>query len=340
MHFRSLSPLLFLFLIPHILFAQPVAQITIGWWNMENVFDCVDDPGSGDDEYLPQGKKQWTHEKLHRKLLTLSRVINDMNPDVLGFCEVEHESLIDSLLKYVPRKYGKVYYESSDRRGIDMGMIYDKSKFSLVDSKKHPIPTKGRPTREIIEISLSYLPLFYKGDGRGEVLHFLLNHWPSRLGGQLESEPRRLIAAAIARRIIDDILAKDSTARIIVLGDFNDEPFDRSISEVLRASGKITQVKTANDLFNSTIHFVQEKKGTHYYSGKWSVIDQIIISRSLLVSGSLVIADTSSIMLFKRDYMLSKSGQPLPFSRGGCSDHLPILLPLFVKERVWVRSSK
>lgn len=338
MHFRSLSPLLFLFLIPRILFAQPVAQITIGWWNMENVFDCVDDPGSGDDEFLPQGKKQWTQEKLHRKLLTLSRVINDMNPDVLGFCEVEHESLIDSLLKYVPRKYGKVYYESSDRRGIDIGMIYDKSKFSFVDSKKHVIPTKGRPTREIIEVSLSVCPSFKEGSG--VVLHLLLNHWPSRLGGQLESEPRRLIAAATARRIIDDILAQDSTAKIIVMGDFNDEPFDRSISEVLRASGKITQVKAYNDLFNPTIHFLQEKEGTHYYSGKWNVIDQIIISRSLLASGSPVIADTSSIMLFKRDYMLSKSGQPLPFSRGGCSDHLPILLPLFVKERVWVRSSK
>lgn len=195
-------------------------EICIAWWNFENLFDTVDDPGKGDDDFLPLGKKNWTQERLHRKITNLATVIISMStdkkrvlsegaegarvegPDVLGFCEVEHESLIDSLLNYLPKKYGKVYYESSDRRGIDVGMIYNKNIFSLSHSEKHTVSLKGRPTREIIEVSLapnSSLPFFRGGLGRGRGselalsavegrgVTFLLNHWPSRLGGKLES---------------------------------------------------------------------------------------------------------------------------------------------------------
>ncbi len=370
-----MTKLFFIFLSLFVFMFQPVAaqfktidasardtlkstEICIAWWNLENLFDTIDDPGKGDDDFLPSGKKQWTQDRLHYKITNLASVIASMNPDVLGFCEVEHESLIDSLLNYLPKKYGKVYYESSDRRGIDVGMIYNKNILSLIHSEKHTVSLKGRPTREIIEVSLapnSSLPFFRGGLGRGldtlssrrglgRGVTFLLNHWPSRLGGKLESEPRRLNAAKTARKIIDNTFAMNKDAPIILLGDFNDEPFDRSLTDVLKATEDKHLVLDSNYLFNPMIALKTAGLGTHRHGDNWNLLDQFIVSRSVMPFLTDVrIFNSESMYLKTKNRSADSKKRPWPTYSGskylgGYSDHLPIVIslnlyPLLFEER-------
>lgn len=337
-------------------------EICIAWWNLENLFDTDDDPGKGDDDFLPSGKKQWTQERLHHKITNLVSVIASMNPDVLGFCEVEHESLIDSLLNYLPKKYDKVYYESSDRRGIDVGMIYNKNILSLIHSEKHTVSLKGRPTREIIEVSLapnSFLPFFRGGLGRGldtlslrrglgRGVTFLLNHWPSRLGGKLESEPRRLNAAKTARKIVDNTFVTNKNAPIILLGDFNDEPNDSSLLHVLKATGDKHLVLDSNYLYNPMVALKTAGLGTHRHGDNWNLLDQCIVSHSVMpcLAGCRIF-NTEAMFLKSRSKSADSEKRPWPTYSGskylgGYSDHFPItmtlrFLPLLGKEMVGVR---
>lgn len=353
-------------------------EICIAWWNLENLFDTIDDPGKGDDDFLPSGKKEWTQERLHRKITNLASAITAMNPgkglvlssqmgacpersrgegpDILGFCEVEHESLIDSLLNYLPQKYAKVYYESSDRRGIDVGMIYNKNIFSLRHSEKHTVSLKSRPTREIIEVSLvmDSLSLLSIGTGpalsavEGRGLTILLNHWPSRLGGKLESEPRRLNAAKTARKIIDNIFATSKDAPIILLGDLNDEPYDSSLVQVLKATGDKHLVVDSNYLYNPMVALKTAGLGTHRHGDNWNLLDQCIVSRSVMpYLMDVRIFNTESMYLKTKNRSANSEKRPWPTYSGskylgGYSDHFPIvitlrLLPLLKKERAGVR---
>ena len=362
-----MTKLFFIFLSLFVFMFQPVAaqfktidasardtlkstEICIAWWNLENLFDTIDDPGKGDDDFLPSGKKQWTQDRLHYKITNLASVIASMNPDVLGFCEVEHESLIDSLLNYLPKKYDKVYYESSDRRGIDVGMIYNKTIFSLIHSEKHTVTLKGHPTREIIEVTLApngSLSLARRGSGRGLGWGstFLLNHWPSRLGGKLESEPRRLNAAKTAREIIDNTFTTNKNASIILLGDFNDEPFDRSLTDVLKATEDKHLVLDSNYLFNPMIALKTAGLGTHRHGDNWNLLDQCIVSRSVMpYLADVRIFNTEAMFLKNRSKSADSEKRPWPTYSGskylgGYSDHLPIaislnLFPLLFEERV------
>ena len=206
----------------------------VAHWNVENLFDNIDDPKTKDEEFLSSGTKEWTDERLDKKLYNLSRVIRSMNnnngPDLLGVCEVEHQFLLDTLInKYLSDKsYKTAYLESPDGRGIDNGIIYNTKVFSLLDIKGHIVDIgAGSSTRLILE---GVLLLNQK-----DTIYFFVNHWSSRRGGEDESEPKRISTAKKLRNEVESIFTKNYKSNVVIVGDFNDEPTNISITEYLKA---------------------------------------------------------------------------------------------------------
>lgn len=315
----------------------PSNQFLVAWWNVENLFDTIDDP-TQDDDFTSSGKYKWTEERLDYKFKQLSIVIRDLAqsrnytlPDIVGFCEVEHQHLLDTLFqKYLNAKAHKViYYESPDPRGIDVGIVYNSEKFSLLDSRKHKVELGQGSTRDILEAKFS---------AQGKVLYVFANHWSSRRGGEEASEPRRIVVAQTLRHRIDELLAQDSTADVVVLGDLNDEPSNNSVSKTLRAIGDLNQVLASNDgaLYNFMAAY--QGIGTYFYQNHWERIDHAIVTKGLFDNRSFS-AVPNSFTAFYKPYMLErdKDGKPTekPFRTyagqrylGGYADHLPILLEI------------
>ncbi len=312
-------------------------RFLIAWWNVENLFDTIDDP-TQDDDFTPSGKYKWTEERLDYKFKQLSTVIRDLAqsrnytlPDIMGFCEVEHQYLLDTLFqKHLNAKsYRVVYYESPDPRGIDVGIAYNSAKFELLDSKPHRVNLGQGSTRDILEAKFS---------SGGKVLYVFANHWSSRRGGEEASEPRRIVAAQTLRARLDEILAQDSTADVIMLGDLNDEPTNNSVSKTLRAIGDLNQVLASSDGMLYNFMAVYQGIGTYYYQNHWERIDHAIVSKGLFDNKSFSVI-LNSFSVFHKTYMFERDrdGKPTekPFRTfagqrylGGYADHLPILLEI------------
>ncbi|MEG8947424.1 endonuclease/exonuclease/phosphatase family protein [Rosettibacter firmus] len=308
-------------------------EIFIATWNVENLFDTEDDPFKNDSEFLPESKKQWTDDKLETKLTNLMRVINYMNdgcgPDILALQEVENINVVKRLLyKLNFRNYVLVYRESPDNRGIDVTLIYDRDIFNIVfaDTIKVNLPEKQK-TRHILYVVLNH-------KAKDKNLHIFVNHWPSRLGGQIKSEPNRIIAAKTLREKVDSLFLKDKNTNIIILGDFNDEPENTSISDILNAKKVDCNEEniTSNELFNVAYKMYESGKGTYMYGSDWNMLDQIIISSSLIDKKDLdYLCDSFEII--QPEYMVQKGGNkigaPIPTYSGnryigGFSDHFPV----------------
>ncbi|MFN3638230.1 MAG: endonuclease/exonuclease/phosphatase family protein [Chloroherpetonaceae bacterium] len=312
-------------------------QFLVAWWNVENLFDTIDDP-TQDDDFTPSGKYKWTEARLDYKFKQLSTVIRDLAnsrnytlPDIMGFCEVEHQHLLDTLFqKYLNAKsYKVIYYESPDPRGIDVGIAYNSDKFQLLDSRPHRVDLGQGSTRDILEAKFFH---------NGNVLYVFANHWSSRRGGAEASEPRRLVAAQTLRTRLDEILAQDSTADVIMLGDLNDEPENNSVSQTLRAVGDLNRVLASTD--GTLYNFMAAYRGigTYYYQNHWERIDHAIVTKGLFDNKSFS-ALPNSFTAFHKPYMFERDrdGKPTekPFRTfagqrylGGYADHLPILLEI------------
>ncbi len=201
-------------------------------WNVENLFDTIDDPDKRDEEYTPEGRREWTDARLDIKLKNLASVVDFMNggkgPDLLAVQEVEHRHLLAKLegkLK-TTKNYRIVYAESPDNRGIDNALFYNTAQFDLIESQTIEVALPDKyPTRYIL-----YAKLVVNSSA---FLHVFVNHWPSRRGGQEKSEPNRVEAAKALKNFIDENITRGSN--IIILGDFNDEPENNSVKEVLSA---------------------------------------------------------------------------------------------------------
>ncbi len=316
--------------------------IYIAAWNVENLFDTEDDPIKNDSEFLPESKKQWTDDKLEKKLSNLVRVINFMNdgcgPDILALEEVENINVVKKLLYKLPyRDYVTVYRESPDERGIDVTLIYDRDIFKIisVDTLRVNLPNSAK-TRYILHVTLSHKL-------SNTNLQIFVNHWPSRLGGQVKSEPNRIAAAKVLRGKVDSLFSIDNE-QIIILGDFNDEPDNISIKEVLNAKEyncESTNIR-AKELINLSYKSFLSGKGTYLYGSDWNMLDQIIVSSSLFDKMKIdYICDSFEII--QPSFMISKSGEktgaPIPTYSGnryigGYSDHFPVGAKFyFIKER-------
>jgi Endonuclease/Exonuclease/phosphatase family len=320
--------------------AKGTDTLFIASWNLENLFDVVHDPGKNDEEFTPEGRKQWTQDRLDHKLYNLSRVIRTMNyqkgPDLLSVVEVEHKALLDSLTsKYLKDfKYKVAYAESPDERGIDNGLIYRSDLFHLISIKSDTIHLADNwPTRLILNVNLQ--------DLKKDTLHLFINHWPSRIGGETESEPNRIAAAKVLRENVDQYIQRNSKAKIIILGDFNDMPNNKSILDYLKAepfecdsSSNLINLKlsSGNSLFNLAYSAFNNGQGTYKYKNYWNMLDQIIVSENVINNKKFHYV-CRSFQVFKPWFIVTHSGkyEGTPFPTyggnrylGGYSDHFPV----------------
>lgn len=312
----------------------------IGSYNIENLFDIQDSPVTNDDEFLPYHAKRWDKEKYERKILNLSEIISEMHPegkgpDILGLIEVENKSVLEDLIsteKLKPLGYGIVHYDSPDKRGIDVALIYKKESIKLLNSKVISVKDDADTTfvtRDILHVELLL--------GKNDTLHFFVNHWPSKRGGE-ESEERRILTAQILRNYLDELYKKIPGAKVVIMGDFNDAPSEWSLTETLKAKREISSLQAPNDLWNAMSPYLGKNIGTHYYRYQWSILDQFIVSKNLIENKKG--ARYHQAFIFNPEKIQEKEGpyKGAPLRTyvgkkyiGGYSDHFPILLFLTKK---------
>lgn len=315
---------------------EKLDTLVVAFYNLENLFDTVDDPVINDEEWLPESEKQWTEEKLNKKMFNLSRVIRSMNdskgPDILGVCESENEAVFTEMVnKFLPDlNYSVAYKESPDNRGIDVGLIYKNDKFSLLSIAGDTVHLEDRyPTRLILRVDLLNILT-------NDTFFVFVNHWPSRRGGEERSEKNRIAAATTLRKNIEGIFNKNSNAVIIVVGDFNDEPANKSIAEVLHAlpfNCDDNNHVNSGQLYNLSYKAKSEGAGSYKYRDSWNMLDQIMVSNFLIESNHINYL-CNSFEVYKPDFTKTRSGKyegaPFPTFGGasylsGYSDHFPVL---------------
>lgn len=338
-----------LFLCPLFLFSQEgfdgsfrgESGLRIGFYNTENLFDTSDDPTKRDEEFTLDGAKRWSNKRYYDKLNKLSKVVVSVGGweavEVMAFCELENEKVLRDLIDETPLKgkgYKHIHYESPDRRGIDVGLIYRPDKIEALTSQVIPIRfpwDSTYKTRDILEVLFQTLS--------GDSIYLFVNHWPSRWGGQLETDRSRRFVASVLKERVREIQKLDTKARIIIIGDFNDTPENASIREVLNAIPA-----TASESFRDTnlINLSQTYKkvdGTHKYQGEWSIIDQVIISGGLFNSKTTRVRNNAADaykgeFLFVPDEKFGGNKVNRTYLgmkyQGGYSDHLPVYLDLEV----------
>jgi exonuclease III len=331
---------IFLFLLIFLTFSShaPLKEnaYTVAFYNVENLFDTANDPLKDDENYLPSSKYQWDNKKYQNKLARLGEVINQLGdedgPEIMGLCEIENKTVLKDLLNQKSLKskgYKIIHFESSDKRGADVGLIYKQGIYKIINSMSFSINSFKNikwHTRDVLLVS---------GKIRSDTLNILVNHWPSRRGGQLETEGKRIEVAKLVRHIIDSLQKKSSHAKIIVMGDFNDDPENTSIASVLNSKELLPLKK--GELYNSFIALKEEGKGTIKYKGKWNMFDQIMISGGLLNTKSLHYADYSK-GIYNPDWLYYKKNTHYgPFRTymgtkylGGYSDHFPVFIKLVI----------
>lgn len=318
----------------------------ISFYNLENLYDTLDNPLVSDEEFTPTGPKNYNTTIYFDKLGKLSSVISqigtEFNPDgpaLLGVAEIENDTVLTDLINQPllkSRNYKIVHYDSRDARGVDVGLLYNPKYFEVEQSDKLYVPLPGgskdsRFTRDV---------LWVKGKLDGETIHVYVNHWPSRSGGEERSAPAREAAAAVCRQHIDSILKKEPNAKIVLMGDLNDDPVNNSVAKVLGAKGKMEEVEKGG-LFNPWFDLYKSGTGTLAYQDSWNLFDQIIISQPWLKkNGDGFFFYRTGI--FTREFMKENIGKWKGYPmrtwdgntyRGGYSDHFPTYLVMLKKSK-------
>ena len=314
----------------------------VGFYNLENLFDTIDDPTINDEEFLPQGANQWNTEKylnkLHNMAYAISTIGTDWSPDgvaVLGMSEIENRTVLEDLVaqpELKDRNYQIVHYDSPDRRGVDVGLLYNPKYFKLVSSKSYRTIVPDQPefiTRDQLLVS---------GLFDGEMMHFIVMHWPSRYGGEKRSLPGRVAAATLCRHIADSILNEDANAKIIMMGDYNDYPDNKSVTKYLRATGDMKALRD-DEFYNPMYELHMKGIGTNYYNDVPGVLDQTIITHGLLPTDYSTY-QFKNAKVHNKEFLKQHGGRynGYPYRTfgsgvwmGGYSDHFPVYVILLKK---------
>ncbi len=315
----------------------PQELAVVGFYNVENLFDVDDDPANpGDDEFLPHSPKRWTAKRYQEKLMHTAAAVLDIGseavpggPALLGVAEIENARVLRDLIsqpQLLPGGYDLVHYDSPDPRGIDVGLIYRRAFFEPVYSKPLHVSLgtrddgTERTTRDV---------LYVKGLLLGDTLHFFVNHWPSRRGGEAVSRPGRAAAAAVVRAAVDSIRGVVAMADIVIVGDLNDDPTDASVATTLRAVDRRGNAGQTG-LYNPMAAMFRRGEGTLGYRDSWNLFDQVIVSEGLAAYGE----DWSlrDARVLRKGYLLQAAGRYKGYPlrtfvgddyAGGYSDHLP-----------------
>jgi len=341
--FKSFT-ILFLLLLTFSIKAQnkEYEVACIGFYNVENLFDTINDPNiSLNFEFSPESDKHYNSYKYYKHLDNLADVISRIGTElspagltILGVAEVENRSVLEDLVRrdaIKDRNYKIVHYDSPDFRGIDVALLYQGEAFEVTNSKVYlydnPLDT-SYTSRDQLLVS---------GVLDGEEIHFIVNHWPSRRGGQKASEPKRIAAAEVTRHIVDSLLMKNENAKIVVMGDLNDDPVDKSVYQTLRAKGKIKKMND-RDLFNPMYNLYKKGIGSLAYRDNWNLFDNLIISQGLLNEKEGFHFFKAKV--FNKRFMKNKTGRYKGYPKrtfvgssflGGYSDHFPTYIYL-IKE--------
>ena len=318
------------------LFAQKGHNAVFAFYNLENLFDTENDPLINDEQFLPDGDYQWTEERYQRKLENMSKVISLIakeygGPVAIGVSEIENRRVLEDLVatdNLKPFNMGIVHYDSPDRRGVDVALLYQKDRFRVIHSYPYRLITEDTNflTRDQILVTGIIDEI--------DTVNIIVNHWPSKLGGEKRSMPKRIAAAELSKHISDSLMHANPAAKILIMGDLNDNPNAKSIVEYLQAKGKVKDVGV-NQLFNPMYKLYMDGIWSYVYRDEPNVIDQIIISYGLLNATKGF--KYSSARIFRANFLLTKSGsfEGIPLRTfaggnylGGYSDHLPVYLIL------------
>lgn len=314
--------------------------LRVMFYNVENLFDTEDEPGKNDDEFTPDGTRYWTTYRLWQKLVAIYKVIAAAGkweaPEVIGLCEVENRFVLESLRDQTPLKnnpYRIIHRHSPDERGIDVAMMYRADKIEIIDSAFFTLAFPNDPDLKTREI------LYACGVSLSDTLHFFVNHWPSRLGGAA-SEQNRYYAGKFLRTKVDSLLTVNGNAKIIIMGDFNDEPADRSLTEGLGAL--TSEGNEPGQLYNLMAPLKRISSfGSHKYQGQWTILDQFAVSGTLMNDRNGYFTRYGAARILMEDFLLEEDeiySGIRPFRTyngfvytGGFSDHLPVILDLNIK---------
>ena len=342
------------FLIPCFLFVlsflfstaqkQQYKVAIIAFYNLENFYDTVDNPIVKDDEFTPKGDKNYNSKiylnKVEHLATVISQIGTEVSPDgpaLLGVAEIENDTVLNDLINdshIKERDYHYVHYDSRDLRGVDVGLLYNPKYFTVEDSKKLfvSLPSGSKTsflTRDV---------LWVKGKLNGETVHVFVNHWPSRLGGEERSAPARAAAAMVDKKFMDSIQKQDPNAKIIMMGDLNDDPISPSLTKVIGAKGDPEKVKPGG-FYNPWVDMYKKGIGTLAYQDAWGLFDQIIISQSWINK------DQPGFFFYKQhifnqEFLIENIGKYKGYPmrtwdgntyRGGYSDHFPTYLIMLKK---------
>jgi hypothetical protein len=338
---------------------------TLAFYNFENLFDTINDPSTNDDEWTPKGVQHWTSKKYRQKLQNLARVLleigtseNTNSPTFIACSEIENRGVLEDLIKdpkLINKEYGIIHFDSPDKRGIDVALLYQNKYFRpttyiniplIVYRKK--VPTKAI-SKEVttdrnddnLEVSGQNNRVFTRdqllvtGFLDGEEINIIVNHWPSRSGGEKKSSPFREAAGELNRKIIDSLQRINPDAKVITLGDLNDGPFNKSIKLALGAKANKEDVLPLG-VYNPFEEMAKKGLGTIAYRDSWDIFDQIMVSQSLIQN------DFTSFRYWKagiynKSFLIQSSGQYKGYPKRhsetevGFSDHFPVYIYL-IKE--------
>ncbi len=314
-------------------------QATVAFWNLENLYDTINDPLKDDDEFTRGGAKRWNGNRYKQKLQKLSDIIEKLGdengPEILGVCEIENRTVLEDLIStpaLIGRKYKIVHFDSPDRRGVDVGLIYKSGHFKPLNAVAVPVKEEGNKdfiTRDVLVVT---------GLLNNDTVSFIVNHWPSRRGNG--NEDKRVLAATVVRRQVDSLQTINPEAKVILMGDFNDDPVNKSIHQVLSARSR-KKIVSGSDLFNPMYDMYKNGVGTIAYQDSWSLFDQIIMTQSLLdnKNSKYYYQDGSSGAYVEKRQIQQEGryqGYPLRTYSGnnftnGYSDHFPVYIFLVQK---------
>lgn len=316
---------------------------TIAFYNVENLFDTINNPNKFDDDRTPQGKDAWNTEKYKDHLTKISQVIEKIGfkttnsaPDVIGLAEIEnYDVLLDLVNTPALKKYGYsiAHFDSPDSRGVDVALLYKTNTFLVDKISKHELKIfdpngKRRYTRDQLLVS---------GKMDGDQMHIIVNHWPSRVGGESNSSPHRKAAAQLNKQIIDSLQAIDPSAKVISMGDFNDDATNASFKKVLKTKADKNSIGE-KDLYNPMENMYKKGIGSLAYRDSWSLFDQIYFTHGLLFPKNGY--QYWKAFVFNEPMVVAQSGQYKGYPNrsysngnytGGYSDHFPVYIHIIKK---------
>jgi hypothetical protein len=316
----------------------------IGFYNLENFYDTVNNPIVDDEEFLPNSERHYNTriflDKVERLSTVISQIGTDVNPDglaLMGVAEIENDTVLkilaqSKLLK--SRNLKIVHYDSPDKRGIDVALFYNPKYFTPLYSKNLFVTLPGGSKESFLTRDI----LYTKGIMDGDTVHVMVGHWPSRSGGEERSIPARAAAAGVVKRVVDSLMAININSKIVIMGDLNDDPISPSLTKVLNAKGSVKGLKEGG-LYNPWYDFYKNGIGTIAYQDSWGLFDQVVISKAWLDKNQAGYHYYKA-NIFNKEFLVQQTGKYKGYPKRtwdgttynyGYSDHFPVFVTMLKK---------